>query len=71
MKEYEKLARHYMSDPHLQIGPRDPFIEAYIQGFLKAREMIANIIPKENWGGDWPVEKEMKESILEIGEKEV
>jgi hypothetical protein len=44
MKEYEKMAVEYFR--YLTyIGPRDPIVQAFIQGFLTARNMAIELLP--------------------------
>ena len=73
MKEYEKLAKNYVSAPdHYQSSDRYAygyFIEAYIQGFLKARAMCVETCDNythEAWG-----ESEVTKALQVIGEKEL
>lgn len=61
MKEYEKLADEYIND-RSEEGARCR--EAFVQGFLKARDMAFKTFYEQEGGGTW-------EDLAGLGEKEV
>jgi hypothetical protein len=62
MKEYQKLAREFLSEH--DDGP-EAIIEAYESAYLKAREMARNL------AASYAAPPETLKEFLELGEKEV